>query len=316
MKLHKKAPLIIAIAILLATIGILYPVTGLVTHKEKAIRTTLNDEKILNKTSVKSKLTHKLFDSLKDIKIPILMYHSISYEKENILRLPKERFREQMKYLKDNNYTTLTLDELYSYMKTGKCLPSKPIVITFDDGYKDNYTNAYPILKEFKLKATVFVITNTIDHEKNYLTSAEIKLMDSNNLRIESHTSSHEHLDTTSYIDNINTMKNSKGKLEKILNRKIDYIAYPYGGYTSNTIEAAKQSGYKLAFSTKFGIIDKNDNIYSLGRIFVNSNFTLEQFKAKLTYKLINICYNKAIKIGITNKVPIVEIAIINEAKS
>jgi len=284
MNLHKKAPLIIALAILIGSICLLYSFTGLVTHKGKNNINTLNATKALKKSSTKSIFMHKSIDSLKNIKIPILMYHSISYEKENILRLPKEKFRNQMKYLKDNNYTTLTLDELYRYMKTGKNLPSKPIVITFDDGYKDNYTNAYPILKEFKQKATVFVITNTIDREKNYLTSTEIKLMDSNNIRIESHTSSHEHLDKISYEDNLNTMKNSKGKLEKILNRKIYYIAYPYGGYTSNTIEAAKQSGYKLAFSTEFGLIDKTDNIYSLGRIFVNSNFTLEQFKAKLTF--------------------------------
>lgn len=284
MNLHKKAPLIITITILIGVVGVLYPFTGLVTHKGKNITTTLNAAKTLKKTSVKSIFMHKSVDSLKNKKIPVLMYHSISYEKENILRLPKEKFRNQMKYLKDNNYTTLTLDELYRYMKTGKNLPSKPIVITFDDGYKDNYTNAYPILKEFKQKATVFVITNTIDREKNYLTSTEIKLMDSNNIRIESHTSSHEHLDKISYEDNVNTMKNSKGKLEEILNRRIDYIAYPYGGYTSNTIEAAKQSGYKLAFSTEFGLIDKTDNIYSLGRIFVNSNFTFEQFKAKLTF--------------------------------
>ncbi|APC40442.1 polysaccharide deacetylase family protein [Clostridium estertheticum] len=282
MRLHKGL-LIITIAILIGFTGLLYKYSSLVIHKEKNSTTTINTTKTLKATSVKTVFIHKSVDSLENKKIPILMYHSISYEKENILRVPKEKFRNQMKYLKDNNYTTLTLDELYSYMKTGKDLPSKPIVITFDDGYKDNYTNAYPILKKFKLKATIFVITNTIDHEKDYLTSAEIKLMDSNNIRIESHTSSHEHLDQISYVDNLNTMKTSKIKLEKILNKKIDYIAYPYGGYTPNTIKAAKQSGYKLAFSTEFGLIDKSDNIYSLGRIFVNSNFSLEEFKVKLT---------------------------------
>ena len=282
MRLYKRF-LIITIVILIGSIGLLYQYSGLVIHKEKNSTTIINTTKTLNPTSVETVFIHKSVDSLENKKIPILMYHSISYEKENILRVPKENFRNQMKYLKDNNYTTLTLDELYSYMKTGKDLPNKPIVITFDDGYKDNYTNAYPILKEFNLKATIFVITNTIDHEKDYLTSTEIKLMDSNNIRIESHTSSHEHLDQISYVDNVNTMKTSKIKLEKILNKKIDYIAYPYGGYTSNTIKAAKQSGYKLAFSTEFGLIDKNDNIYSLGRIFVNSNFSLEEFKVKLT---------------------------------
>ena len=199
-----------------------------------------------------------------------------------------------MKYLKDNNYTTLTIDELYSYMQTGKLVPNNPIVITFDDGYKDNYTDAYPILKEFGLKATVFVITDTIDKEKNYLTSDEIKSMDSNNIRIESHTAAHEQLDKISYNDNLKTMTSSKDKLEKILGRKINYIAYPFGGYNDNTIKATKESGYKLAFSTDFGWIDKNDNIYSLGRIFVNSNFSLEEFKAKLNPKIkIYICNKK-----------------------
>jgi len=278
----KKTLIIITIAILLGTIGVFYKITGLIANKEKDNINTLNVIKTLERFNVKTVFRTLYVNSLKSNKIPILMYHSISYEKGNILRVSKESFRSQMKYLKENNYTTLTLDELYLYMKTGKNLPNKPIVITFDDGYKDNYTNAYPILKEFKLKATVFVITNTIDHEKNYLTSTEIKSMDLNNIRIESHTASHEHLDQITYIDTIKTMKTSKSKLENLLNRRIDYIAYPYGGYTENTIKAAKQSCYKLAFSTNLGWVDKNDNIYSLGRIFVNSNLNLEQFKAKL----------------------------------
>ena len=77
-------------------------------------------------------------------------------------------------------------------------------------------------------------------------------------------------------------MTSSKAKLEKILNRKVNYIAYPFGEYTENTIKATKESGYKLAFSTDYGWIDKNDNIYSLGRIFVNANFSFDEFKAKL----------------------------------
>ena len=274
MKISKKPLIIITIAVLIGTIGLFYEFSSLLTYKKINNISTLNNAKTIYKPVS--------INSVKNNKIPILMYHSISYEKGNILRISKDNFREQMKYLKDNNYTTLTLDELYSYMKTDKYLPKKPIVITFDDGYKDNYTNAYPILKELQLKATVFVITNTIDHEKNYLTSSEIKTMDLNNIRIESHTASHEHLDKISYIDNVKTMKTSKSKLEKILNRKIDYIAYPYRRYTYNTIKAAKQSGYKLAFSTQLGWIDKSDNIYSLGRIFVNSNLTLQQFKIKL----------------------------------
>jgi len=77
-------------------------------------------------------------------------------------------------------------------------------------------------------------------------------------------------------------MTTSKSNLEKILGREINYIAYPYGEYNSDTIKAAKQSGYKLAFSTEFGWINKNNNIYSLGRIYISSVYNLESFKAKL----------------------------------
>ncbi len=94
--------------------------------------------------------------------IPVLMYHSIDYEKNNELRIPKDKFREQMQYLKDNGFHPITLDELYSNIVFNTTLQDKPIVLTFDDGYSDNYTNAYPVLKEFGFKATVFVITGCI----------------------------------------------------------------------------------------------------------------------------------------------------------
>ncbi|MCB2295571.1 polysaccharide deacetylase family protein [Clostridium algoriphilum] len=303
MRINKKLLKIITIAILIGSIALIYGFNNLRTYKEKMNRNVLNTAEKLDITkqkknskpqqSVKSPIkastkTEKpvskpIFTNVvNNNKIPILMYHSISYEKGNTLRISKENFRNQMKYLKYNNYTTLTLDELYSYMKENKNLPNKSIVITFDDGYKDNYTNAYPILKEFNLKATVFVITNAIDKDKNYLTSDEIKLMDKNNVRIESHTAAHEHLDKITFMDNVKSMTASKSELEKILNRKINYIAYPFGEYNLSTIKAAKQTGYKLAFSTEYGWINKNNNIYSLGRIFVSSTYDLQKFKSKL----------------------------------
>ncbi|WP_291635567.1 polysaccharide deacetylase family protein [Clostridium sp.] len=303
MKINKKLVIIISIVILIGSMGLIYKSTSSVPIKESTNLNGLNETKKLEKKYEETLLSTQELDELpiydssktqetiskpvstnivENKKIPILMYHSISYEKGNTLRVSKENFRNQMKYIKNNNYTALTLDELYSYMQKGGKLPTKPIVITFDDGYIDNYTNAYPILKEFKIKATMFVITNTIDKEENYLTSNQLRLMDLDNIRIESHTVAHEHLDKIPYEDNVKTMKASKIKLEKILNRKINYISYPYGGYTESTIKAAKQTGYILAFSTEFGWIGKNDNIYSLGRIFVNSNYNLEQFKAKL----------------------------------
>ncbi|MGH4139238.1 polysaccharide deacetylase family protein [Clostridium sp.] len=304
MNLNKKSLIMIIIVALIGGVGLTYKAFRLKNHSEtnninilekKTPEVNSEDGKSTPKqknglavydTKIQKKIINVVpIFHVHNSKIPILMYHSISYESGNTARIPKKKFREQMKYLKDNKYTTLTLDELYSYMLTGKLVPSKPIVITFDDGYNDNYADAYPILKEFGLKATAFVITNTIDVDKNYLTSNEIQSLDSNNIRIESHTVAHEQLDKLSYSDNVNTMTASKVKLEKILGRKINYLAYPYGTYNDSTIKAAKESGYKLAFSTEYGWIDKDDNIYSLGRIFVNSKLSLEQFKGKLNPK-------------------------------
>ena len=222
--------------------------------KESDIRTFTNGPLIYNNKS-----------------IPVLMYHSIDYEKGNELRLPKEQFKEQMKYLKDNGYTTLTLNELYNFLEKNKPIPEKSIVITLDDGYVDNYTNAYPILKELGLNATVFVVTSNIDKDKRTLTSEQIKEMDEAGIQIASHTYNHDKLDDLPYEKQLQTMKKSKDDLEKILNHKVDFIAYPYGKWNEESIKAAKDAGYKMAFTTQGGWSNKQDGIYTLNRVYISS---------------------------------------------
>ena len=221
--------------------------------------------------------------------IPVLMYHSIDYEEGNELRVPKEQFKEQMKYLKDNGYTTLTLNELYNFLEKNKPIPEKSIVITLDDGYVDNYTNAYPILKELDINATIFVVTSTIDKDKNTLTSKQIKEMDEYGIDIASHTYNHDKLDDLAYEKQLETMKKSKEDLEKILNHKVDFIAYPYGKWNEDTIKAAKDAGYKMAFTTDGTWSNKENGIYSLDRVYISSLRDMENFKERIT----NPNYNK-----------------------
>lgn len=222
--------------------------------------------------------------------IPVLMYHSIDYEKGNELRLPKEQFKEQMKYLKDNGYTTLTLNELYNFLEKNKPIPEKSIVITLDDGYVDNYTNAYPILKELGFNATVFVVTSNIDKDKRTLTSKQIKEMDEAGIQIASHTYNHDKLDDLPYEKQLQTMKKSKDDLEKILNHKVDFIAYPYGKWNEESIKAAKDAGYKMAFTTQGGWSNKQDGIYTLNRVYISSLKGIDNFKDRIT----NPNYNKS----------------------
>ena len=86
------------------------------------------------------------------------MYHSIGEKNLNPMIIPTDKFSEQMKFLKENNYTTFTLDEVYNFFAGTIQVPKKSVVITFDDGYVDNYINAYPILKKYKFNATIFLI--------------------------------------------------------------------------------------------------------------------------------------------------------------
>jgi len=215
--------------------------------------------------------------------IPVLYYHSIDYEKGNELRIPKEKFREQMKYLKDTGYTTLTLNELYNFLAYNKPVPDKSVVITFDDGYKDNYENAFPILKEFGFRATVFMITSSINNDKNFLTSSQLKQMDSYGIDIESHTVNHNKLDGLTCDKQIQTLKDSKEFLEKLLNKKIKYIAYPYGKWNENAIKALKTEGYSMSFTTVGGWANKDQGIYTLRRVYVSERYGMNEFKRRLT---------------------------------
>lgn len=206
-------------------------------------------------------------------KIPVLMYHSINYEKNNILRVPKEKFAAQMKWLYDNGYSTLSLDEVYDAVANDKEVPEKSVVLTFDDGYKDNYENAFPVLKKYNFKATVFMITDEIGDSKNgYLTAEQIKEMDSYGIRVESHTLDHPDLDSLSYEKQYKELAESKATLEKLLGRTVNFIAYPSGRYDSNTIKAAKKAGYKMCFKMKGGIGSIDDNEYEFPRFFVGED--------------------------------------------
>lgn len=221
--------------------------------------------------------------------IAVLMYHSIAYEKGNELRVPKESFRQQMKYLKDNQYTTLTLDEFYDFLINNKPVPNKSVIITFDDGYRDNYENAYPILKEFGFNATIFVITAAINNEEDYLNLSQLKELEQNGIAIESHTVAHEQLDQISYEKQLDTLTKSRSYLEKNLGKEVKYIAYPFGKRNNDTIKAVKDAGYNMAFTTDSGWSNKNQGMYTLNRVYVSSDHELAEFKRRITNANYNV---------------------------
>lgn len=225
------------------------------------------------------------FDGLKltinTIGVPVLYYHSINEPETNEVTLSKEKLREQLKFVKDSGYTTLTISELNSYIKNDIPIPEKSIVITFDDGYMDNYTNAFTILKELDMKATIFVITSGID-DGYYLSSSQIKELANYGIDIQSHTVNHVHLDTLSYDKQLDELSKSKKQLESLTGKAVISIAYPFGSYNPDSEKAAKDAGYSLAFTTSLGLSKRSKTSYSLNRIYVSSTFTMDTFKERL----------------------------------
>jgi peptidoglycan/xylan/chitin deacetylase (PgdA/CDA1 family) len=254
--------------------------------KEKSVDQTQIKEEVV--TQKKDKFEGKTL-IYNDKSIPMLMYHSVDKEiiketgKLNELRVPKEMFREQLQLLKDEGYTTLTLSEVYNFMENNKGVPEKSIVITFDDGYVDNYTNAYPILKEFGFNATVFVVTDYVDKSTLYMNSEQLKEMDKNGVEIQSHTVTHPHLPQLSHEKQLEELKNSKAFLEGVLNKKVEFIAYPFGENNEDTRKIAKECGYKMAVLADGKWSNKNNGLYTLQRVYVSSLRDINNFKERIS---------------------------------
>ena len=207
-------------------------------------------------------------------RVVVLMYHSINHEKKpNCLRVPSQKFAAEMKWLFDNGYHTLSLGELFDAATGSKTVPEKSVVLTFDDGYRDNYQSALPVLRQYHFKATVFMITAKINDTKNgYLTADELKEMDKSGFAVECHTVSHPDLSELSYKQQYRQLFDSRETLQKLLGHPVDFLAYPSGEYNSNTIAAAKKIGYRLCFKEKGGMARLTDNLYAFPRAFVGED--------------------------------------------
>lgn len=220
-----------------------------------------------------------------DVGIPVLYYHSVLPDSEvttrNEVTISPENLKTQLQLVKDLGYTTLTMSELNDYIINNKEIPKKSILITFDDGYADNYVHAFPILKELDMKATIFVISSGID-DGYYMSSDQLKDMVNYGIDIESHTVNHVHLDTLSYEEQLKELKDSKATIEKVTNKEVLSIAFPFGDYNEDTLKAVTEAGYSIAFTTNRGLANRTDNKIALDRIYVSSEYSIDTFKDRL----------------------------------
>jgi peptidoglycan/xylan/chitin deacetylase (PgdA/CDA1 family) len=182
-----------------------------------------------------------------------------------------QSFEKQMGYLKNNGYTVIPLNELIEGFRAGRKFAHKTVVITLDDGYADNYTNAFPVLKKYHFPATIFLISDYVRPGSVFLNWEQVKEMSRNGISFGSHTRRHAYLPNLSKAQLIDEIAGSKRDIEKNLGISVDYLAYPCGGFSDQVKTMAAQAGYKAALATNRGQNRFNLDPYELHRVHINN---------------------------------------------
>jgi peptidoglycan/xylan/chitin deacetylase (PgdA/CDA1 family) len=220
--------------------------------------------------------------------IPILMYHyvrTVADKKDTVginLSVTPANFAAQMKYLADNGYTTLTMREVHAILAGSMPLPPKPIALTFDDGYRDFYTAAWPVLKQYNFKATNYVVTTAIGLEP-YMTWAMLQELDaSGQVEIGAHTRNHLDLRALGKDKRWDEIVGSKAILEEGLGHPVTTFCYPAGFYNAEALADVKRAGFLTAVTTAYGTKQSVQGALEMPRIRVHGPDPLGTWTGKL----------------------------------
>jgi peptidoglycan/xylan/chitin deacetylase (PgdA/CDA1 family) len=200
---------------------------------------------------------------------PVLMYHMIGFpqtEYERLNTVSPKSFKRQMSYIKKHGYQVLSLDEYHQGLKAGKNFCCHSVVITFDDGMLDNYTSAFPVLKEAGIPAAFFVPTARIG-TAGHMTWDQLKEVSLDGITVGSHSLNHAYLPDLSREAQVREIVESKRALESRLGRPAYYLAYPIGGFSEDIKRITREAGYRLAFTTNRGSDRLNRDLFELKRI-------------------------------------------------
>lgn len=199
------------------------------------------------------------------------------------LTVPTAQFDAQMTWLHDSGFHAITPFELFAALERGASLPSKPVMITFDDGYRDILWNAAPLLHRLRMPATAFLITDRIsDGDPSFLTWAEVRRLEARGFSIGSHTVHHLELPYLPPREAYLELAASRATLEEHLHRRVQWFAYPSGRFDATVVGLVRKAGYVMAVTTMHGDLQRADHPYLLRRDAVYSGFGLRGLEALL----------------------------------
>lgn len=210
--------------------------------------------------------------------VPILCYHQVRDYKPADSKtakdyiVPVETFGEQMKLLADSGYNTILPGQLHEYLMSGKGLPSKSVLITFDDTRLDQYTTALPELNKYGFKAAFFIMTVSLG-KPGYMSKEQVKQLADEGHTVGSHTYDHKNVKTYTADDWVEQVQKPSQQLQNITGKPVEYFAYPFGLWNKDAIAKLKDHDFKAVFQLS-AKRDENDPLFSVRRIIVPGSWS------------------------------------------
>lgn len=226
------------------------------------------------------------FFNPRSAEVPVLCYHNVytgNTHEPGIMYISSQQLNLQLKTLSDSGYHSISPDQLYGWLLSGKSLPPKPFLLTFDDSRKEHSTLVAPLLEKYGFRASFFVMTVTIG-KKGYLSAGDIQYLHKQGNNIGAHTWDHPHLLKTGQMDVEKQIIKPRSVLEKITGSPVTTFAYPFGEWNDWMIEKLHQNGYILAFRL---LDNKNSSevLYTIRRMMVSGTWSGEHLITEMNRK-------------------------------
>ncbi len=222
--------------------------------------------------------------------VPILMYHYVRVvdaSKDPLgfaLSVTPTDLENQAAYLEANGYHTINPAQLVAALKSGAALPSKPIILTFDDSYRDFYTAAFPILQRHHLIATNYVVSEYVTNSyPAYMTTDMVKAIDKAGMNVAAHTKTHVDLTRQSLAEALNQIKGSKTTLEAMIGKPVLDFAYPYGAFNAAVAGLVAQAGFSDARTTLYATVHSAGNMFTMGTVRISGGDGVGTFANKVS---------------------------------
>jgi peptidoglycan/xylan/chitin deacetylase (PgdA/CDA1 family) len=228
------------------------------------------------------------------VRVPILYYHRVEDHLHPATGVSSQAFAAQMEYLRKKNYRSISFEQLADYFLQGRPLPSRPVIISFDDGYLDNFTRAYPILKKNGFRATIFLVSDYIGQRSEWagckgenvaplMSGEQLLILIKEGFEPGGHTRRHTDLTAVSPEEARREVEAGKQDLENLLQRPVRSFAYPFGNFNPEVVEMVRRAGFTAARTVHTDNTHGLEDLLTLRCVKLNGRTPWLKFKYYLT---------------------------------